>query len=403
MDPNNSSIKENLKVQDQDQRKKDIEDFHTRKLYKIISTWPGSKYFENTHHSDYSPEGYVLFRLDLAKKHAAKCCKEYNRFLHEFSLSKSSVHHEFGKNARKLTKKMVNNIVDSLDLSSSDEYNTSLAVDDNFDFDISVNSTTSLSSSIIDLLKNEFIDNFQSFCGQSFTLPSGLVFDEVIRDHVLTLRTQSSMHSFIWDSKDNWNKLFLQEQDCRALDERVINVTEDPGQLPDWQLEIINAFDSIQNINDVLLNGLKTITIDKSLDKKIHLEFADMILEFMKGILSYYEDNGCHNQRNVGLSERSESDYLRLWSLFFRLITKKGDCLRFAEGEISSQASRYRKNFARVIQDRQSGGVKPDGIFYCLNAGSLEIGAIEGGKKNEISFGTKILLDSLKMSKLLKD
>ncbi|KAF9917125.1 hypothetical protein FBU30_000956, partial [Linnemannia zychae] len=67
------------------------------------------------------------------------------------------------------------------------------------------------------MMKEEFIENFESFRGNPMILPSGTVFDNVVLDYVLNLKRQSTAHSFVWDSKDDLFNLFSIDEDRAAL------------------------------------------------------------------------------------------------------------------------------------------------------------------------------------------
>ncbi|CAG8665210.1 8242_t:CDS:1, partial [Acaulospora morrowiae] len=71
-------------------------------------------------------------------------------------------------------------------------------------------------------------------------------------------------------------------------------------------------------------------------------------------------------------------------------------------GERMCLSSSDRKNIDRSENDRKKIGKKGDGIFR-LRKKRLEFGAIEAGRNWEGTKGTKLLTDSLKMSKMLKD
>ncbi|KAF9916880.1 hypothetical protein FBU30_001108, partial [Linnemannia zychae] len=165
-------------------------------------------------------------------------------------------------------------------------------------------------------------------------------------------------------------------------------------------MKVIDKFDSIQYIEEDVFESISALPGDNDVKPEEYKKFSFMILDFMRGIVKFYEN---HRKRNQLIEKMSERSYLKLWSIFFDLLAIKGDYFVIDEGEVSSVASAFRKNADRGIEDQQSGGHKADGIIYCLSASGMEIGAIEGGRKNEHFYGTKFMLDSLKMSKLLKD
>ncbi|KAF9169302.1 hypothetical protein BGX20_010491 [Mortierella sp. AD010] len=95
-------------------------------------------------------------------------------------------------------------------------------------------------------------------------------------------------------------------------------------------------------------------------------------------------------------------DFLNFSELIFDFMHGNDDKLTYDESEVVSNASSARKNFLRSLEDRQANGLKVDGILY-LSGAKIEIGAMEAGKEDEGQYGTKFLVDSVKLAKLLKD
>ncbi|KAF8976371.1 hypothetical protein BGZ46_008319 [Entomortierella lignicola] len=221
-----------------------------------------------------------------------------------------------------------------------------------------------------------------------------------------TSTKQSPLHSGILDS--NYRKellgLFFDESGSKAIADRLDELdglVSLKHQIPDWQMDVINHFTSIKSIKEALFKGLETVFTIEDAKNDDYQEFVEMIFGFMKDVLNFYEDQGQQYQLSELLSER---DYLRLWGNFFRVLYKNGGIYSLEQGEVSSRSSAFRKNSDRKsTESRQSGGRKIDGIFSCVKANKLELGAIEGGKKNEASYGTKFITDSLKVAKVLKD
>ncbi|KAF9183662.1 hypothetical protein BGZ49_004543 [Haplosporangium sp. Z 27] len=377
-----------------------------RGLYKFIEGLAGAAYFISNDPSTYSQAGYVQFRGQFAVEHNNACMKEFNQFMDIFRKCRSKVHQEFARSTKRVTKKIVRQYSSGSIADVNSEANSSFSIEANSSSfytgsSSSVLSASTLCSSLVNTMKEEFNVNYESYKGTSWVLPSGSVFDAVVRGHVLAQTKQRSIHSFVWDSKDDLRELFPLEEDNQALQQRINSIKEAQPQLPQWQNDIISGYNSLQSIEDAILNGINQKVQIEGVEEQECKKFNKMIFEFMTGVTNFYEDHGRQNELKEGLSEKT---HLKLWSIFFKVLYKHGGVLDLDEGEIYSKASALRKNSTRgSTENRQSSGRKIDGIIYCLKASKLEIAGIEGGKKNEGPNGTKILLDGLKMSKLLKD
>ncbi|KAF9171051.1 hypothetical protein BGX21_008075 [Mortierella sp. AD011] len=367
-----------------------------RDLFTRIQGYPGANHFSSVDPSKYSQSGYVQFRGQYAVNHQNARMKEYNRFMDIFRNCQSTVHRDFARISKRLSKKLVQRYltgsVDGSEVGTNNEVNT--------ESNSNVASISILGPSSLDLMRDEFNDNYDAYKGTSWVLPSGSEFDEVVRNHVLGQTRQCSTHSFVWDSKDDLSPLFPHEEDTQALKLRIDSMKAKKQQLPQWQKDIISRYNSLQSVEDATENGIKQKVQVEGVEEQDYKKFNKMIFEFMSRIISFYGDYGHQNELKEGLSERN---YLKLWSIFFRVLVKNGGIFYLDEGEVYSKASADRKNATRSLEDRQSSGHKIDGLFYCLKASKLEVAGIEGGKKNEGANGTKVLLDGLKMSKLLKD
>ncbi|KAF9425768.1 hypothetical protein BGZ76_003080 [Entomortierella beljakovae] len=203
----------------------------------------------------------------------------------------------------------------------------------------------------------------------------------------MLMKKQSSLHSFIVDSQDCEGILDLFDgHDVEAIKGCLQDMEYgNYPTIPEWQMNIINYYNSVSAIKHALFKGLDNTIAIKVEPPVIFQDFN-------------YENEKLELQDNI-----SERTYLKVLSFFIRVLHKNGNILAFEEGEISSNASAFRRNADRSKEDRQSSGHKIDGILYCLTASNAEIGAIEGGKKNEYWYGSKVLSDGLKMSKVLKD
>ncbi|KAF9343373.1 hypothetical protein BGX26_005842 [Mortierella sp. AD094] len=194
---------------------------------------------------------------------------------------------------------------------------------------ISVPSLTSTSTTSCDLpkssreaMKADYVANFGSYNGEGWVLSSGLRFDDRIYLSTLDKKNESSLHSFVLDSRElpRYLKLFDDREVLDVKKRLEVMKHKDDSELPKWQMDIFNYYGSVSAIEMASRKG------------------------------------------------------------FQNMITFKGE-----GGEPAGF-----QEFNELIYD-------------FMHASGAEIGAIEGGKKDEGSYGTKCLVDSVKMAKVLKD
>ncbi|KAF9086229.1 hypothetical protein BGX27_003234 [Mortierella sp. AM989] len=272
-------------------------------------------------------------------------------------------------------------------------------------------STTShdLPKSSKEAMKADYVTNFNSYKGDNWVLSSGVRFDDKIFLRTIDKKNESSLHSFVLDSRElpRYMRAF---EDCEVEDVKSrLEAMKygDDSELPKWQMDIFNYYDSVSAIDMASSFGYRTmITFKGEGDAPTGFqEFNEMVYDFMHAVLKFFKYYGTLTKQGYyqcpdSISERK---FMLLWSNFFQLLHLNSGVLTFDEGEVYSAASANRKNVDRTRDDRQAVGHKIDGILYCVTASNAEIGAIEGGKKDEGSYGTKCLVDSVKMAKVLKD
>ncbi|KAF9410245.1 hypothetical protein BGZ76_005546 [Entomortierella beljakovae] len=166
-------------------QKNESEEEIVRKLYKFIESHPGSEYFINNDPSTYSQTGYVKSRGLFAADHNNACMKE---FVDIFRNSQSEVHRDFANSTKRITKKIVRQYssesigsIGTIDANANSEANSVSSIE----VSSSISSSPTLCSTSIKMMKDEFNDNYESYDGSSWVLPSGSDFDAVVRDHVL--------------------------------------------------------------------------------------------------------------------------------------------------------------------------------------------------------------------------
>ncbi|KAF9112444.1 hypothetical protein BGX27_003366, partial [Mortierella sp. AM989] len=375
-------------------------------------TMVGARYFHETPVTQLTQEGFILSRGAVANSSPLQVASEWNA-IRAYFLSpncNSSEHRLFAQSSRAMTRKFVIATTKALNssrqtpISDSPPEGSQVSSSSSPSFSPSASSSSASSEKIRDL----FIENYHSFEGSSLKLESGAELDGVVYNCVISMSKQSSLHSFIIDSREFNDVTILfppedRDELKKLLDEANLASTE--YRLQDWQTNVINYYESISSVDDVYRRGWDNIFTLEGIAPEGHQDFSRFIFDFMNDIFRFYKQYG--QQKGQGqefelLDGLSERTYLRLWNIIFKALWINGEVLKLDEGEISSSASACRRNGVRSLEDRQSGGHKIDGILTAAKA-KTEIGAIEGGKKNESSYGTKYLTDGVKTAKTLKD
>ncbi|KAF9343260.1 hypothetical protein BGX26_006009, partial [Mortierella sp. AD094] len=265
-------------------------------------------------------------------------------------------------------------------------------------------------TSSADFTRQLFVRNYESYGGLSLILGSGKVFDQSVLEFALLSDSdiESSLHSFIlfYGTEQFRNVLGLFDAEDQEQLQQLCNKADNIYSLPDWKINVINYFKTPYSVEELVFEGWNHVFRLEGPTPEGYKEFVKMIVDFMNDILVLYKEYGQElvgheiTLTTIAISERS---FLTLWGVFFKVLSKNNRLIDFAQGEISSIASATRRNAGRTRDNRQNGGHKLDGIFYATRASQAEFGAIEGGKKNENSYGTKYLDDGMKLAKALKD
>ncbi|KAF9085823.1 hypothetical protein BGX27_003360 [Mortierella sp. AM989] len=414
--------------------------------------WVGAEYFYKTDLQSINPTGYIIYRFAIARKKNTRITyqqvtEEWGVALERFKNSKNKQVRDVGFSYRKLSKKFVGETlkaqkdlepqkhngsgVDLSGLESPDPTQTdptrTLGSDctDATDAESSTSSLRRQFSDInnyissVDLMRDRFRRNFDTFIGNPLILPSGEVFDKVAFEYAHKLDMQSPLHSFILyygsDELGDILQCFPSIEDQNELQHLLRGVKSSADKthtLEAWKIDVINCFKNLYSVEDMMFKGLNNVFGLEEPEPKPegYREFVKTIVDFMNDILLQYKEYGqelAGQEREIKLStnELLERDYLTIWGVFFRAaLSKNSRLIKFTQGEISSGASATRRNTGRKINSgRQNGGHKLDSILYVPLASDTEFGAVEGGRKNENSYGTKYLTDGMKLAKALKD
>ncbi|KAG0325571.1 hypothetical protein BGZ99_000454 [Dissophora globulifera] len=249
-------------------------------------------------------------------------------------------------------------------------------------------------------MEEQFMQNYEEFEGLEWTLPSGTIVDRIVRDYVQTLRKESTLHSFVISQTRYFTQCFSPE-DRSAFQKSVSEsdkLADEDLPLSEWKKAKIRQYQvAPKDIWTILQSGWTTTDITPEVDEPKALLFCCSLHQAMLDLASVYR-----NYRYRLPPNKPEAWYrTKIWGFLWKVIDANG-ILEIDLGEVTSSASSLRKNGERVLETKQFQGRKIDGIVTCCVT-NLEICAMEAGKTDQGTNGTKVLQDSVKMAKVLKD
>ncbi|KAF9178284.1 hypothetical protein BGZ50_007843 [Haplosporangium sp. Z 11] len=268
-------------------------------------------------------------------------------------------------------------------------------------------SSSSVSNSVLTRgalhrMRTEFSTAFNEYQGAPWLLSTGANVDDILYRHVMTLDVESALHSFVLDQTGSVMHCF--EEKDRDLFQDFVNRRDSVLQLtlPQWmQDEILQYSLAPEALWDQLSCGWKRSgqnILPATVEEVEFDRFRKALYRTILCLSCLYEGHG-----NKLSKSKSESWYAtKVWSIFFELLVWGSEWLEFEPGEVYSSASSQRKNKDRELDTRHALGRKIDGLITC-GEGQYEIGAVEIGKTDEGTTGTKVLSDGRKLAKLLKD
>ncbi|KAI7827155.1 hypothetical protein BC939DRAFT_501487 [Gamsiella multidivaricata] len=220
--------------------------------------------------------------------------------------------------------------------------------------------------------------------------------------HTLTLNIGSSLHSFVLDTGNGSSLRALDHSDDQEL-AKSLHRMERPT-LPLWMKKEIAKY-ALQPdaLEEALSHGWAHFSIDHSNDPDVPApdalkKFQFRLYSTILTIWTLYRDHTEDLQQ-----EQSEAFYaLRVWNALVDGLLKNVPDIKILRGERCSQSSSVRKNEDRDLESKKALGRRIDGIFISRKS-KLEFGVIEGNREREGATGTKTLMDTRKLAKLLKD
>ncbi|KAG0331130.1 hypothetical protein BG000_011181 [Podila horticola] len=263
----------------------------------------------------------------------------------------------------------------------------------------SSSTSSSLSSSAVQRMGDEFVQHYKEYTGRDWTLPSGTIADQILCNHIRTLSKESALHSFVIQRTRPLLSLF-DDKDANAFQKYITDsdTSEAQGQLKDWQRATIEQYEaSPKEIWDKLQGGWATNYLPPDVDASVAFSFRCSVYQAILDLATVYKSH----QYRLPQGKKESWYTTKVWGFLWKIIDA-GGVLEYEPGEATSAASSLRKNSERDLESKQSQGRKIDGIVSC-SATNLEICAVEAGKLDQGQSGTKILQDSVKMAKVMKD
>ncbi|KAG0225737.1 hypothetical protein BGW41_004576 [Actinomortierella wolfii] len=260
-------------------------------------------------------------------------------------------------------------------------------------------SNSSLSPKAIKAMVDEYELNFAAYCNERWMLPSGACVDELIADHVRTLKKEVALHSFVIDDPTVILALASDPEDKAALNEVLVKRdSERTSLVSPEKREYLRRFDKDPaDIRQMLARGWHHVgEADNELPDEAFREAAHIALLHIHVVYRNFQ---------FRLPEAaSESFYMQtLWGFIGTLILCD-NALNFRPGEVHSQASSLRKNLHRGPEspNKQAVGRKVDGLIV-TSVSLAEICLIEAARRDSGPNGTKAQSDTRKLAKGLKD
>ncbi|KAG0208634.1 hypothetical protein BGX28_000442 [Mortierella sp. GBA30] len=381
----------------------------------------GEYFFSLSNPSELSAQDYVAWRHANERgivRQPSALCKEWNDWMRTIKASDSNPWRVAATQTATLTKRMVKEWTLPKQASAS---STSVNSGSGFNSRIYSSTSSSVSSSsptssstlscssgsltpgALNRMKSEFSASFNEFHGKPWLLPTGTVVDEVIYKYTMTLECESALHSFVLDQTKAIVGCF-EEKDQQPFrcdfDQR--DSQGAAATLPDWkQKELMRYAVAPEDLRDLLSHGWRRKDEEAIQSDTGEAERDGFNKRFYLAVLrlsALYEDFG-----NRIPESQSEAWYAtKVWGILIDLLVSGSEWLDLKLGEVSSSASSLRKNRDRDLESRHAHGRKIDGLVLCKKT-QREIGAIEAGRSDEGATGTKVLKDSRKLAKLLKD
>ncbi|KAF9360484.1 hypothetical protein BGX26_009174 [Mortierella sp. AD094] len=263
-------------------------------------------------------------------------------------------------------------------------------------------STDNLSPAVLESMKTEFSKNLSEYCGLPWTLPTGTNIDNTLYDYTMTLKVESSLHSFIIDQASIVTDLFNHE-DQRSIQDTLDTADTELLQLiPEWKrYEVARYLMEPQQLEHTLGEGWRNLgssEVDDIVNQDELISFRRRLDHVLSAFCLLYEDHGY----KLPESKPEVRYFTKVWTILLEMLSSGSEWLNFKPGDKRLIASSLSRNKDRNLEVRQASGHKVDGLLLCRKD-KTELGAMEAGRKDDGPTGTKALEDAKKLAKILKD
>ncbi|KAF9412766.1 hypothetical protein BGZ76_005131 [Entomortierella beljakovae] len=252
-------------------------------------------------------------------------------------------------------------------------------------------------------MRTNFKTAYETFKGDSWTLTSGTIVDDLLYSYIMDLASETCLHSFVIRRLESVLALF--QKSDQAEIEKVIRDSDNMQNhltLQSWKVQEMSHYRIHPSLlSDLLSDGWKRLTIQEE-ERSPPNELMDFHKIMFTSILQLHTSYSIYNYSLP--STNLESWYREYTWGFFCHFFPHGGALLYEPGEVSSSASSRRKNEGREYlgKEKQQQGRKADGIISCSNT-KMEICSLEFGCDDHELTGTKELQDLRKLGKVMKD
>ncbi|KAF9153134.1 hypothetical protein DFQ26_000665, partial [Actinomortierella ambigua] len=247
-------------------------------------------------------------------------------------------------------------------------------------------------------MRKLFDKNFQDFGGDSWSLSSGAVVDDLLHSVIKDLSYESALHSFVIENVDTVLRLFEDEKDQDEIESTLITGrSEGLPALTPAELAFLQLYNLPPADLDNFLSTRGWSSVGDALAEKPSVEFQSVAHDCVTHLLRTYQQNGM-----TFPCQPSEAWFNHmLWGFLPRALSLHL-VLEYKPGEVTSEASAQRRRKQQVSGNRQTTGHKVDGLVVFSDL-SLEICYMEAAKNDGGANTTKCLHDTKKLMKLMKD
>ncbi|KAF9574310.1 hypothetical protein EC968_006817 [Mortierella alpina] len=216
---------------------------------------------------------------------------------------------------------------------------------------------------------------------------------ERLPEHKKNKTKESALHSFVIDNAKTVVQLFADKDKDEVV--QVLKKRDEEENDTENELAFMSIYLSTPRATGLAL-GRGWLGSSGEVDT-LDEDLREWLFKAMHDIYTVYK---CCAFR-LPLEEKESYYMAAIWS-FLLPFFNQGKSLTYRPGEAISEASALRKNASRTLETRRSHGHKIVGLILSTMT-QLEFGGIEAARTYDGVQGTKALMDTRKLAKLLKD